>query len=133
MTENELAKQVIDLCIKIHKVLGPGLLESAYEDCIAYELKQKNISFQRQVGVPLVYDGVELGEGFRADIIIEDKLIIELKSVAELQPVNFSQLLTYLRLTNLKLGLLINFGQRRMIDGIHRVVNGLPQEEKTSV
>ena len=124
MTENELAKQVIDLCIKIHKALGPGLLESAYEDCL---------SFKRQESIPLVYDGVELGEGFRADIIIEDKLIIELKSVAELQPVNFSQLLTYLRLTNLKLGLLINFGQRRMIDGIHRVVNGLPQEEKTSV
>lgn len=133
MTENELAKQVIDLCIKIHKTLGPGLLESAYEDCLAYELNKKNLSFKRQESIPLVYDGVELGEGFRADIIIEDKLIIELKSVAELQPVNFSQLLTYLRLTNLKLGLLINFGQRRMVDGIHRVVNGLSQEEKTSV
>ena len=101
MTENELAKQVIDLCIKIHKALGPGLLESAYEDCLAYELNKKNLSFKRQESIPLVYDGVELGEGFRADIIIEDKLIIELKSVAELQPVNFSQLLTYLRLTNL--------------------------------
>ena len=129
MTENELAKLVIDLCIKIHKTLGPGLLESAYEECLAYELRQRNISFQRQVSVPLVYDGVELGEGFRADIVVEGKLIIELKSVAELQPVSYSQLLTYLRLTNIKLGLLINFGQRRMIDGIRRVVNGLSQEK----
>lgn len=129
MTENELAKLVIDLCIKIHKTFGPGLLESAYEECLAYELRQRNISFQRQVSVPLVYEGVELGEGFRADMVVEGKLIIELKSVAELQPVSYSQLLTYLRLTNIKLGLLINFGQRRMIDGIRRVVNGLSQEK----
>ena len=119
MTENELAKVVVELCIKIHKTLGPGLLETAYEECLAYELAKLGIHAQRQVSIPLIYDGKELGEGFRADIIVE------LKSIQELQPVNFSQLLTYLRLTNLKLGLLINFGQHRVIDGIHRMVNGL--------
>ncbi len=125
MTENELAKVVVELCIKIHKTLGPGLLETAYEECLAYELAKLGIHAQRQVSIPLIYDGKELGEGFRADIIVENKLILELKSIQELQPVNFSQLLTYLRLTNLKLGLLINFGQHRVIDGIHRMVNGL--------
>lgn len=125
MTENELAKTVIDLCIKIHKKLGPGLLESAYEGCLTYELKKQGLKACRQVSIPLIYDGIEIGEGFRADIIVDDKLILELKSVGELQRVNYSQLLTYLRLTGLKLGLLINFGENRVIDGIHRVVNGL--------
>ena len=125
MNENELAKQVIDLCIKIHKTLGPGLLETAYEECLAYELSKIGIKAERQVSIPLIYDGVKLGDGFRADIIVENKLILELKSVGEIKPVNYSQLLTYLKLTNMKLGLLINFGQHRMIDGIHRVANGL--------
>ena len=125
MTENELAKIVVDLCVKIHKILGPGLLESAYEECLTYELKKQGLQVQRQVSIPLIYDGVELGEGFRADIIVDGKLILELKSVGELQQVNYSQLLTYLKLTGMKLGLLINFGQNRVADGIHRVVNGL--------
>ena len=125
MTENELAKIVVDLCVKIHKILGPGLLESAYEECLTYELKKQGLQVQRQVSIPLIYHGVELGEGFRADIIVDGKLILELKSVGELQQVNYSQLLTYLRLTGMKLGLLINFGQNRVADGIHRVVNGL--------
>lgn len=125
MTENELSKTIVDLCIKVHKKLGPGLLESAYEECLIYELKKQGLKAERQVSIPLIYDGVELGEGFRADIIVDDKLILELKSVGELQRVNFSQLLTYLRLTGLKLGLLINFGENRVIDGIHRIVNGL--------
>jgi GxxExxY protein len=125
MTENELAKTVVDTCIKIHKRLGPGLLESAYEECLTYELKKQGIKVQRQVSVPLIYDGIELGAGFRADMIVGDKLILELKSVGELQRVNYSQLLTYLRLTGMKLGLLINFGENRVADGIHRVVNGL--------
>ena len=125
MTENELAKTVVDMCIKIHKRLGPGLLESAYEECLTYELKKQGIKVQRQVSIPLIYDGIELGEGFRADMIVGDKLILELKSVGELQRVNYSQLLTYLRLTGMKLGLLINFGENRVADGIHRVVNGL--------
>ena len=114
MTENELAKTVVDLCVKIHKTLGPGLLESAYEECLTYELKKQGLQVQRQVSVPLIYDGVELGEGFRADIIVDGKLILELKSVGEIQQVNYSRLLTYLRLTGLKSGLLINFGQSRV-------------------
>ena len=125
MTENELSKTVVDLCVKIHKKLGPGLLESAYERCLTYELKKQGLKAESQVSIPLIYDGVDLGEGFRADIIVDDKLILELKSVGELQKVNYSQLLTYLRLTGLKLGLLINFGENRVTDGIHRVVNGL--------
>ena len=122
MTENELASIVVDLCVKIHKTLGPGLLESAYEECLAYELEKQGLKAQRQVSIPVTYDGVQLGEGFRADIIVDDKLILELKSVDELKKVNYSQLLTYLRLTGLKLGLLINFGENHVASGIHRVV-----------
>ena len=125
MTDNDVAKQVVDAAFKIHTTLGPGLLESVYEAVLAYELKQRGLQVARQQAIPVVYESVHLEEGFRADLIIEGKVIVELKSVEVISPVHKKQVLTYLRLTNLKLGLLINFGEALIKDGITRVVNGL--------
>ena len=109
MTENELSKVVFDCALKVHQSLGPGLLESAYEECLFYELKKIGLDVQKQKALPLVYEEVKLDVGYRIDIIVENKLIIEVKSVEALNDVHFAQLLTYLKLTNCKLGLLINF------------------------
>ena len=125
MTENELSTQIIDSSLKIHRALGPGLLESVYEEALAYEFTKKNIAYSRQTDIPVIYEGQRLGIGFRADLIIENKVIIELKSVENVQPVHKKQLLTYLKLTGLKLGLLINFNEALIKDGITRIVNGL--------
>jgi len=127
MTENEIAKIVVDAAYKVHTTLGPGLLESVYEAALFYELKQRELHVERQVGVPIVYEEVRLEEGFRADLIIEDKLIIEIKSVAATVPVHQKQLLTYLKLTDKRLGLLINFGAFLIKDGIQRIVNNLEE------
>jgi GxxExxY protein len=125
MTENELAKIVVDLCLKIHRALGPGLLESVYEEVLCYELTKAGLKYTRQPKVLINYEGVTMRLGFRADVIVEDKLILELKSVEDLNPVFAKVLLTYLRLTNLKLGLLINFHETLIKDGIKRMVNNL--------
>ena len=125
MTENEIAKQVVDAAFKIHTQLGPGLLESVYEAVLTYELRKRGLRVVRQKPIPVVYEEVQLEEGFRADLVIEDKVIIELKSVEAIAPVHKKQVLTYLRLSNLRLGLLINFGEALIKDGISRVVNGL--------
>jgi len=125
MTENEIARIVVDAAFKIHKTLGPGLLESVYEAVLEFELQRRGLKVARQVGLPVHYDGVKLELGFRIDLIIHSKLIIEVKSVEVLAPVHKKQLLTYLRLTDLRLGLLINFNVERIKDGIQRVVNGL--------
>src|SRR5688572_16546358 len=109
MTENELAKIVIGLCLKIHRQLGPGLLESVYEEVLCYELVKSGLRFNRQQGISVIYDHIKMDLGFRADIIVEDKVIIELKSVEAIAPVHSKIVLTYLRLTGKKLGLLINF------------------------
>ncbi|PJE41174.1 MAG: GxxExxY protein [Flavobacterium sp.] len=109
MTENELSKGVFDCALKVHQALGPGLLESAYEECLFHELKKNGLDVQKQKALPLVYEEVKLDVGYRIDIIVENKLIIEVKSVETLNDVHFAQLLTYLKLTNCKLGLLINF------------------------
>ncbi len=109
MTENEIAKEIVDAAYKIHATLWPGLLESVYETVLAYELEKRGLSVVRQQSIPVVYERVRLEEGFRADIIVENKVIIEIKSVEMLAPVHKKQLLTYLRLTNKHLGLLINF------------------------
>lgn len=128
MTENEISKLVLELCIKIHKALGPGLLESAYEDCLEYELTKAGHKPKRQEPIPLLYDGVRLGEGFRADLIVEDKVLIELKSVKELQDIHYAQTATYLKLTGIKLGLLINFNCMQVSKQFKRVVNGLKED-----
>lgn len=125
MTENEISKQIVDAAFKIHTQLGPGLLESVYEVVLAHELKKRGLRVVRQAPVPIVYDDIKFDEGFRADLIVEDKVIVELKSVETVVPVHKKQVLTHLRLTNLKLGLLINFGEELIKDGISRIVNGL--------
>lgn len=125
MTENQIATAVVDAAFKIHTTLGPGLLESVYEAVLDFELQRRGLTVARQVGLPVHYRGVKLELGFRIDLIINNKLIIEVKSVEELAPVHKKQLLTYLRLTDLRLGLLINFNVERIKNGIQRVANGL--------
>jgi GxxExxY protein len=125
MTENELSKIIVDCCFKIHSALGPGLLESVYEEALAYELGKQQLEAKRQQGIAVVYDELKMDLGFRADIIVENKVILEIKSVECLAPVHSKQLLTYLKLTGMKLGLLINFNEALINDGIKRVVNGL--------
>ena len=125
MTENEIAKQVVDLCFKIHKQYGPGLFESVYEEVFCYEWQKNGISFLRQHPIPLVHETIKMEAGFRADVIIDNKVVVELKSVELLAPVHYKQVQTYLKLTNCKLGLLINFNVALIKDGIHRIVNNL--------
>lgn len=127
MTENEIAREIVDACYQVHTGLGPGLLESVYETVLAFELAQRGLQVQRQVPVPITWKGQQFTEGFRADLIIEDKVIVELKSVEKVARVHPKQLLTYLRLTDCRLGLLVNFGEMLMKDGIKRVVNKLPE------
>ena len=122
---NEISGAIVDAAYKVHTTLGPGLLESVYEAAMAYELRKRGLSVVRQVVIPVVYEEVRLEEGFRADLIVEDKIIVELKSVETIHPVHKKQLLTYLRLSNKKLGLLINFGAYLIKDGISRIANGL--------
>lgn len=129
MTENEIAKIIVDSCYHIHTGLGSGLLESVYEAVLAHELERRGLGVQRQVAVPIVWDGQKFEEGFRADIIVEDKVIVELKSVEKIAPVHAKQLLTYLRLKDRRLGLLVNFGEALIKDGIKRVVNGLQDDD----
>ena len=125
MTENEIAKEIVDAAYKIHKKLGPGLFESVYETVLAYELEKRKLNVERQVPIEIKYETKVFEEGFRADLLIENKIIIELKSVQKVLPVHKKQLLTYLRLSNCKLGLLINFNEELVKDGITRIVNGL--------
>lgn len=125
MTENEISKIVFECALKVHKTLGPGLLESAYEECMFYELKKSNLKVEKQKALPLVYEEVKLDVGYRIDIIIEDKFIVEIKSVEALNDVHLAQLLTYLRLSDCKLGLLINFNVKLLKEGVRRVVNGI--------
>jgi len=125
MNENELAKWVYYTCYDIYKHLGPGLLESVYEEALCHELVRESITFDRQRRINVEYKGLILSRAFVADFIVENKLILEIKSVSKLEPVHYKQLLTYLRLTKLKLGLLINFNEVLFRNGVKRVVNGL--------
>jgi GxxExxY protein len=127
INENYLSKQVIGICIDIHKKLGPGLLESVYEEILSYELTKNNLSYERQKTVDFFWDEIKIDKGFRTDLIVEGLIIIEIKSVKELEPVHYKQLLTYLKLTNLNLGLLINFNENILKNGVKRVVNGLKE------
>jgi len=128
MNENEIAKVVVDASYHLHKRLGPGVFESVYEVILAHELKKLRLDVKRQVSIPIVWDGLIFDEGFRVDMIVNDLLVIELKSVEKLAPVHSKQLLTYLRLTERRLGLLINFGEELIRDGIKRIANGLPND-----
>lgn len=125
MNENEIAAIVIDCGLKVHRKLGPGLLENVYEECLYHELNKTGLMIERQKILPVKYDEVELTNGYRLDLIVEDKLIIELKAVDDIHELHFAQLLTYLRLSKNRLGLLINFNVPLFKDGIRRVVNRL--------
>jgi GxxExxY protein len=127
MTENEIASVIVESAYKVHTTLGPGLLESVYETVLAYEIGKRGLQVERQKPLPVVYEKVRLEEGFRADLVVSDKVIVELKSVEEVAPVHKKQLLTYLKLGDKRLGLLVNFGTAKIKDGITRVVNGLPE------
>lgn len=127
MTENEIAKIVVDSAFQIHNKLGPGLLESAYQSVLAYELRNQRLNIESEVIMPLYYGELTVNLGYRADIIVEKKVIIELKSVEKIVDVYKKQLLTYLRVSNLHLGLLINFGAPLIKEGITRIVNGLQE------
>jgi GxxExxY protein len=128
MNENEIAKLVVDAAVKVHSKLGPGLLESVYENVLAKELERRGLSVMRQVPVPIHYEDLTFDEGFRADIIVEGKVILELKSVEQLAKVHHKQLFTYLKLADKRLGLLLNFGAELMKDGIKRIANGMQDE-----
>ena len=125
MTENEISKIVVDAVFKIHNNLGPGLLESIYEEILVFELDKQQLKYERQKELPVFYEGVKMNIGFRTDIIVEDKVILELKSVERILDVHKKQLLTYLKLSDFKLGLLINFNVNLIKDGIIRIVNNL--------
>lgn len=127
MTENEIATVIVDASFTIHKTLGPGLLESVYEATLSYELQKRGLAVVQQVGLPVYYEEVKLELGFRVDLIVSDKVVIEIKSVDALAPVHRKQLATYLRLMDLRLGLLLNFNVELMKDGIQRVVNRLAE------
>lgn len=121
--ENKITEKIIGAAIEVHKALGPGLLESAYEECLCYEVAQQGFSFQRQVALPVVYKGIKLDCGYRMDMVVEDLVIVELKTVEKMLPIHEAQLLTYLKLYRSSLGLLINFNVPALKDGIKRIVN----------
>ena len=128
MNENAIAREIVDAAFRIHSALGPGLLESVYETVLSYELTRRGLQVARQQAIPVVYENVRLDEGFRADLIVEDKVIVEIKSVEALGHVHKKQLLTYLRLADKRLGLLINFNVALIKDGITRIANGIEDE-----
>jgi GxxExxY protein len=125
MNENEIGSIIIDTAVYLHKKLGPGLLESVYETILMNLLVNKGLHVQRQVPIPIEFEGTHFDEGFRADLIVEGKVIIELKSIEKISQVHKKQLLTYLKLTNTKLGFILNFGTELMKHGIERVINGI--------
>ncbi len=131
MNENSLSKTILDAAFKVHTETGPGLLETVYEVLLAHELRKAGLKVERQLPIPIHYDGLVFEEGFRADLLVEDKVIVELKSLESLAKVHSKQVLTQLRLGDKRLGLLINFGEIHLKNGIVRIANGLPDESKS--
>jgi GxxExxY protein len=123
MVENDISKTIIGCAIEVHKLLGPGLLESAYQECLFYELKQAGLNVQREKPMPIIYKEVKLDHGYRIDLLVENKVVVEIKTVEELHNVHTTQVLTYLKLGNYKLGLLLNFDVKLMKNGIKRIIN----------
>ncbi|KAB2648412.1 MAG: GxxExxY protein [Verrucomicrobia bacterium] len=134
MNENQIAKIIVNAAYQIHTKLGPGLLETVYQVVLAHELRKQGLSVEREVPIPIIYDGLRFDEGFRADLLVGDKVIVELKSVEALHPVHAKQVLTQIRLSDRKLGLLINFGEELIKNGIRRLINGTidPKEDASS-
>ena len=129
MNINEISGAIIDCSIKIHKALGPGLLESVYQRILIYELRKEGLEVQKEVPIPVTWDGNSIDESFRADLIVNTQVLVELKSIERLEPVHSKQVLTYLKLSKLPLGLLINFGAPYLKEGINRIVNNLPERK----
>ena len=129
MDENQLGRIVVDVAIAVHRGLGPGLLETVYEVVLAKELQERGLAVERQIPIPIEYGGFRFDEGFRADIVVEEKVILELKSIETINNAHKKQLLTYLKVTGMKLGYLLNFGEALMKDGIIRIFNGLAERE----
>ena len=127
MTPNEITGQIVDAAVQLHARLGPGLLETVYEAALAHDLRKRGLSVRRQVPIPIEYDGIKFDEGFRADLLVNNLVLVELKSTEQNHPVYAKQLRTHLVLMNLQVGLVLNFGLSRMKDGIVRIVNGLPE------
>jgi GxxExxY protein len=125
MNENDIATIVIGSCIKIHRKLGAGLLESAYQQCLFYELQKQGLKVEKEKNMPITYEEIIVDTGYRIDLLVEDKVVIELKSVIETTPIHWAQVMTYLKMGNYKLGLLINFNEALMKNGIHRIANKL--------
>ena len=123
MELNQISGKIIEYGIKVHRALGPGMLESAYEACLFYELQKNGLKVEKQVLLPIIYDGVKIDAGYRIDLFVENEVIIELKAVEKLHPIHKAQLLSYLKLSDKKLGLLMNFNVQRLMDGVERVVN----------
>lgn len=130
MKHNELSSLTIKAAIAVHRALGPGLLESVYQVCLVHELKSMALRVEEQVAVPVVYRGQRLANDLRIDLLVEDRILVEIKAVEELHPIHTAQLLTYLKLTNRKLGLLINFNTTKLVDGLERVMNGYLNEDE---
>ena len=124
MTTDELTEAIIGAAIEVHKRLGPGLLESAYRTCLAYELRKRGFEVQEEKPVPVIYDDIKLECGFRADLLVNRQIVVELKAKSDIHPVDKAQTLSHLRLLGLRFGLLINFHGVKLIDGVHRIVNG---------
>jgi len=127
VTENEIAHQILDSAYRVHSKLGPGLFESVYEAALAYELAQRGLNVSRQFPIPVIYESIQIEAGIRADLLVEGKVIVELKFIEAITPVHHKQLLTYLRLSNTRLGLLLNFNVPRLKEGITRLVSHLPE------
>lgn len=125
MTENEISYKIIGCALELHRKIGPGLLESAYENALAYDLRNYGFDVQQQVPMPFVYKEIKMDVGYRIDLLVNRKVIVEIKSTENLAPVHFSQVLTYLKLSDTKLGLLINFNNKSLKEGIHRLANHL--------
>jgi GxxExxY protein len=125
LEENRIAREVVDVAVKLHKHFGSGVYETVYKPVLIYELKERSFTTRNQIPVPLVYEGIVFDVAFKMDVVVNELVILELKSVEKLELVHFKQLLTYLRLTGLRLGLLINFGEAILKNGVHRVVNNL--------
>ena len=125
MDENQLSYKIIGVALELHRNIGPGLLESAYESALEYDLKNAGLLVEKQAPMPFIYKGVKLDAGYRIDLLVENKVIVEIKAVESLAPVHFAQVLTYLKLSQMKLGLLINFNCKLLKDGIHRLANNM--------
>jgi GxxExxY protein len=123
MQPDEITGQIVDAAMKVHSAIGPGLLESAYEACLAYELRQRGLEVRTQVELPVMYEDVRIDVGYRIDMLVEDTVIVELKAIEQLLPIHEAQLLSYLKMSRKRLGLLLNFNVRRLKDGIKRMIN----------